>query len=865
MLREEARGWFAVSVSGGIVWGGGICYNRRFGRGCTIDPGAGSGAARSPTVRHSFVTGCGVPVGCLGCVILLFTDLLHKDQGNTGQMGQIDPEEIHAGAIVLKTEHDRGFIERPVICPNFTVHHVQPDALFLVSESGSYSLSGDVLLALAPYLDGSYSRGEILEALSAEGSFSSLQVNAALVHCATKGYIVSAEVEMTPGQMAWWCDAMVAPRYAQERLQTCRPCLVEYTAAAGSQGKLLRGHLEEQYGLSVLEGGERPTLYLVLTDDYLHPQLADFNRARLEDGVPWILLSGAGLQPKVGPAFVPGQGSCWECLSFRMLLNQEVKSFLGLRVQQDAVIRPAVPHAMLAAAWMQHAAMEIAKWVVMGEYAGIHEQLLSCNSLAMELEYHRVTRRPQCRSCGNPTLYRPDRAPQALQLQSHTKAVFTSGGMRTASPRETLARYRDQVSPLSGAVTQLERISEKDDNWLHVYAAGSNMALNNTSLYLLRTSLRSKSCGKGASAEQAEVSALCEAIERYSGCYHGDEIRVHKSMADFPAGEALHPNDIMLFSDKQFRERDAINARQHRFCYVVSPFDPEEKRDWTPFWSLTEERHKYLPTFQTYYSVPARDSLPQCSPDSNGAASGSSLEDAILQGFLELVERDCFALWWYNRLRYPAVDIDSFDNPFLSGAQEYYQRYNRDLWVLDLSADLGIPVFVALSRRTDQEVQDLLFSAGAHFNPHIAMLRAVCELNQYLHSVRDVQGGEGYEYDDRESVEWWRTATLENQPHFVPRKGAPRRKKDFNIPPQGDLREDIRRCVALLRDKGMEMLVLDQTRPDIGLPVAKVVVPGMRHFWSRLAGGRLYEVPVQMRWLKAPQREEELNPIPVFI
>ena len=60
------------------------------------------------------------------------------------------------------------------------------------------------------------------------------------------------------------------------------------------------------------------------------------------------------------------------------------------------------------------------------------------------------------------------------------------------------------------------------------------------------------------------------------------------------------------------------------------------------------------------------------------------------------------------------------------------------------------------------------------------------------------------------------------------------------------------------------MLVLDQTRSDIGLTVAKVVVPGLRHFWARFAPGRLYEVPVQLGWLETPRREEELNPLPVF-
>jgi ribosomal protein S12 methylthiotransferase accessory factor len=63
----------------------------------------------------------------------------------------------------------------------------------------------------------------------------------------------------------------------------------------------------------------------------------------------------------------------------------------------------------------------------------------------------------------------------------------------------------------------------------------------------------------------------------------------------------------------------------------------------------------------------------------------------------------------------------------------------------------------------------------------------------------------------------------------------------------------------------MEMLVLDQSRPDIGLKVVKVIVPGLRHFWRRLGSGRLYEVPVQLGWLDTSLREEQLNPYPMWM
>ena len=63
----------------------------------------------------------------------------------------------------------------------------------------------------------------------------------------------------------------------------------------------------------------------------------------------------------------------------------------------------------------------------------------------------------------------------------------------------------------------------------------------------------------------------------------------------------------------------------------------------------------------------------------------------------------------------------------------------------------------------------------------------------------------------------------------------------------------------------MELLVLDQTRSDIGLRVVKVIVPGMRHMWKRLGLGRLYDIPVKMGWLKESLTEDKLNPFPMWM
>ncbi|TEB13159.1 hypothetical protein Pmgp_00455 [Pelotomaculum propionicicum] len=119
--------------------------------------------------------------------------------------------------------------------------------------------------------------------------------------------------------------------------------------------------------------------------------------------------------------------------------------------------------------------------------------------------------------------------------------------------------------------------------------------------------------------------------------------------------------------------------------------------------------------------------------------------------------------------------------------------------------------------------------------------------------------------EDHETLTWLREATLASQPYLAPGPAQPpRRLTDYPQRHSGDFLQDIAYCRQIIEARGMEMLVLDQTRADVGMPVVKVVVPGLRHFWARFAPGRLYDVPVRMGWLKEPLQEEDLNPIPMF-
>jgi ribosomal protein S12 methylthiotransferase accessory factor len=141
----------------------------------------------------------------------------------------------------------------------------------------------------------------------------------------------------------------------------------------------------------------------------------------------------------------------------------------------------------------------------------------------------------------------------------------------------------------------------------------------------------------------------------------------------------------------------------------------------------------------------------------------------------------------------------------------------------------------------------------------------VTEVNQLLMYMvwGDTQSRQdGLRDEDQSMRSWLETATAAEQTYVTPDPlQPPRTASQYPRRDSDDLLDDVRFCQALVERQGMEVLVLDQTRPDIGLPVVKVIVPGLRHFWPRFAPGRLYDVPVRLGWRSAPLAEDQLNPL----
>jgi ribosomal protein S12 methylthiotransferase accessory factor len=73
-------------------------------------------------------------------------------------------------------------------------------------------------------------------------------------------------------------------------------------------------------------------------------------------------------------------------------------------------------------------------------------------------------------------------------------------------------------------------------------------------------------------------------------------------------------------------------------------------------------------------------------------------------------------------------------------------------------------------------------------------------------------------------------------------------------------RDQVLACVDIAKRAGLDFLVLNQTRPDVEVPVVRVIVPGLRHFYRRFGPGRLYDVPVKLGLRDRPIPEGELTP-----
>ncbi len=687
------------------------------------------------------------------------------------------------------------------------------------------------------------------------------QIMAALTELQQRGYIVEAGHEQSQAQP----ETETEPGAAQ-------PAGTQYniTVQAMGQVPLVPFYAACQQANIGTEGA--PALQVVVCADYDFEQLQAINKQALAQQQPWLLVRPTGNQPLVGPLFLPGQTACWQCYQHRIELNQPYRKIYSQATGQPYLPpAPGTYHPQLLQAAYHLAATQIAAYLGGAAPSPLINGVLAVNATPSEPERHHLVQRPQCPACGQPANSQavPMPVSQGTAMQQH--AVHTNNGYRVLPPQVTFNTYKHHISPITGVVPQVAPYGNFNNETIHNYTAGTNlMAAGSLNLAGITEGafLKAHNGGKGKNVAQAKTSALCEALERYSMAYHGQPNAIYGSLNEVP--NALHPNECMLYSPAQYKQgtasrREGLTTPMPQA--VPEPFNPAQPLGWTALQPLVGQHVRYLPTAFCYAQHPSQLTQQAFTyPDSNGCAAGNTLQEAILQGFLELAERDAAAIWWYNRLQRPAVQLQSVPSTYVQRVAAMFASKGRTLTVLDLTHDLNIPVFAAVSYQNNpNQSHEILYAFGAHVNACIAIERALTELNQALPLANN--NTEASRSAARQAInQWLAHACIEQHPYLTPFTGPPKIfAKSYSTLCGPSVPAALHYCLAQARQLGLEVLVLNLTQPDVGLPVVRVIVPGLRHFWRRTAPGRLYQVPVKLGWRTTPLTEKQLNPNSIFL
>ncbi len=610
------------------------------------------------------------------------------------------------------------------------------------------------------------------------------------------------------GASAWW-DSLNCPRPTGK---------IGLVALWDGCTDLLAASLES-CGFSITADA---AVQVVITNDYLRPELASLS-AR---STPWLMVKPVGHTVSFGPVFRPGETPCWRCLSLRARPHRRLQAeFYGwspdrLPPQPSVGCLPAT--VQLAVGFIANA---MSLWAGRGGLPELDSTILSFDTRTLRQHRSILRRHPDCPQCG-----------PSAEILVH------------------LGPLHDFVSPITGIVSGIDVTSRPVGGFVHALARFAAPLPRNRVSRLIRDQF---GVGKGGTPHEAETCAIAESLERYSMIYQGNERRVSAPIGSL---DAIHPEDVLLFSDSQYLDRDRWNTSHSETQWVPERFDPAQAIDWTEAIPLDGGSARFVPAALAYMYYDFAGSGGSgagftgsvfCNGDSNGCAAGRTFEEALLGALLELIERDAVAIWWYNRLVRPTVNLSSLGDRRLLKAHADFRDEGRRLYIIDITADLGIPVYAALAPKFDGS--EPCFAAAAAFSPAEAAWKAVSELSQICFWVSQ-QGG------TRELLDWVRSTSVHNLPYL---QGGP----EAAAVPAAALTaaQALEACARQLTGNGLRAFYIDLTRPEVGVPVVRAIVPGLRHFWARLAPGRLYDVPAKMGWLERANAEEELNPVACMI
>jgi len=393
------------------------------------------------------------------------------------------------------------------------------------------------------------------------------------------------------------------------------------------------------------------------------------------------------------------------------------------------------------------------------------------------------------------------------------------------------AGSEEWTSPLTGIV----RSVAVEEAWRGFFVAWAELS---QSVYPLLDGrwfrgARQQVSAHGPTAELARQICLYEAAERYSLQWHADEELVVARFSDIRR-RALNPREYLHYSDRQYANRDDWRRYHGSFQWVPEPFDPGAVMHWTTVRRMHGRAERLVPASLCFLGVPDRF----VSASTNGCAAGSTRARAALCALYELVERDAVSLWWYNRGRRPSIRVNHSVKAIL-------ERENRRFWTLDLTHDLGIPVAVAVS--CDSDGGRIVMGSAAGETIGVAAEKAASEMLMIYHGLLCSNDEARNQITNSGALQqWFREERLGPRTYLTPGRGA-------------------RLPAVVSAEQKLDGWIKWHTRRDIGVEVARVIVPELRHWWARFAPGRLYDVPPAIGWTRRVLCEQELNPEPFLL
>jgi ribosomal protein S12 methylthiotransferase accessory factor len=432
---------------------------------------------------------------------------------------------------------------------------------------------------------------------------------------------------------------------------------------------------------------------------------------------------------------------------------------------------------------------------------------------------------------------------------------------RPFTPLEAgLERLEPIVSRVTGIVTDVVRGTYAPDEARLSYAA----CLMASSRRTIGSSIPEFTGGMQLSWDHARAAALGEAVERYSGAHAPIEATTLTTAAELGT-RAVPPERFALFHPRQLASPE--------FPFVE--FNPETRLRFVEGFAITDGGRAFVPSQLVFLGGWFGDEEHIGLPTSNGLACGPTVEEAILAGLFELIERDAVMLAWKNRLSLPLLDWTT-DESLGAIDRRVFASTGMRFSVIDGSGFFDVPVAIAVVHGPPGERTALAMGAGAGATVAVAWTKALAEafavrrwltlntlMNEAPRHPNDVKS-----FDDHTLFYGERHAARQASFLDASDRRTPTRYVDCveGTTPRAQIAALERRLSA----RGCSAYAIDVTSPDVaelGLHVVRVVAPELcpldaAHAVRFLGGSRLSRAAFDAGLSSRTFDFDDLNPLP---